>query len=167
MSATIALWTRTLIIATGEAARLYFREGEVWWVRLGRNIRYEVNGKSREFTCPVIILKQYNQYSFLALPLTTAPKPSPYRLPTGVIDGKHAFATLSHLRNRQPLDRAGDRAGKGASRRDEPDEPYRVHSHDTKRMAPRFSLHGISTAWPISMPSASYQRPKSPRQVDC
>jgi len=99
MSATIALWTRTLIIATGEAARLYFREGEVWWVRLGRNIGYEVNGKSREFTRPVIILKTYNQYSFLALPLTTAPKPSPYRLPIGVMDGKHAFATLSQLRN--------------------------------------------------------------------
>jgi len=76
-----------------------FSEGEVWWVRLGRNIGYEVNGKSREFTRPVIILKKYNQYSFLALPLTTAPKPSPYRLPTGVIDGKHAFATLSQLRN--------------------------------------------------------------------
>jgi len=85
--------------ATDEAARLYFREGEVWWVRLGRNIGYEVNGKSREFTRPVIILKKYNQYSFLALPLTTAPKPSPYRLPIGVMDGKHAFATLSQLRN--------------------------------------------------------------------
>jgi len=83
--------------ATDEAARLYFREGEVWWVRLGRNIGYEVNGKSREFTRPVIILKKYNQSSLLALPLTPAPKPSPYRLPIGVIDGKHAFATLSQL----------------------------------------------------------------------
>jgi mRNA interferase MazF len=85
--------------AADEAARPYFREGEVWWVRLGKNIGYETNGKSREFTRPVIILKKYNQYSFLAVPLTTAPKPNPYRLPIGVVDGREAFATLSQLRN--------------------------------------------------------------------
>jgi mRNA interferase MazF len=82
-----------------ETARLYFREGEIWWVRLGKNIGYETDGKSREFTRPVIILKKYNQYSFLALPLTTAPKPNPYRLPIGMVDGKQAFATLSQVRN--------------------------------------------------------------------
>src|ERR1700686_1884350 len=65
--------------AADDAARLYFREGEVWWVRLEKNIGYETDGKSREFTRPVIILKKYNQYSFLALPLTTEPKPNPYR----------------------------------------------------------------------------------------
>src|ERR1700731_1059849 len=44
--------------AADEAARLYFREGEIWWVRLGKNIGYETDGKSREFTRPVIILKK-------------------------------------------------------------------------------------------------------------
>src|SRR5437870_10386701 len=87
------------IDAADEANRPYFREGEVWWVRLGRNIGYEANGKSREFTRPVIILKNYNQYSFLALPLTTVPKPNPYRVPIGMVGGSQAFATLSQLRN--------------------------------------------------------------------
>jgi mRNA-degrading endonuclease toxin of MazEF toxin-antitoxin module len=68
-------------------------------VRLGKNIGYETDGKSREFTRPVIILKKYNQYSFLALPLTTAPKPNSYRLPIGIVDGGQAFATNSQLRN--------------------------------------------------------------------
>src|SRR5947199_8153348 len=49
--------------AADEATRLYFREGEVWWVRLGKNIGYESDGRSREFTRPVIILKKYSQYS--------------------------------------------------------------------------------------------------------
>jgi hypothetical protein len=44
--------------ATAEATRPYFREAEVWWVRLGRNIGYETSGKSREFTRPVIVLKK-------------------------------------------------------------------------------------------------------------
>ena len=85
--------------AADEDARLYYREGETWWVRLGKNVGYELDGKSREFTRPVIVLKKYNQYSFLALPLTTAQKRNPYRLPIGIVGGKQAFATLSQLRN--------------------------------------------------------------------
>ena len=85
--------------AAAEEARLFYREGEIWWVRLGKNIGYEIDGKDREFTRPVIVLKKYNQYSFLAVPLTTATKANPYRLPIGIVDGKQAFATLSQLRN--------------------------------------------------------------------
>ena len=85
--------------STNEDARLYYREGEIWWVRRGKNVGYELDGKSREFTRPVIVLKKYNQYSFLALPLTTAQKRNPYRLPIGIVGGKQAFATLSQLRN--------------------------------------------------------------------
>ena len=48
---------------------------------------------------PAIVLKKYNQYSFLALPLTTAHKPNPYRLPIGMVNGKQAFAALSQIRN--------------------------------------------------------------------
>jgi mRNA interferase MazF len=48
--------------AADDESRLYFRQGEVWWVRLGKNIGYETNGKSREFTRPVIILNKYNEY---------------------------------------------------------------------------------------------------------
>jgi hypothetical protein len=63
--------------AAEETSRLYFREGEIWWLRLGKNIGYETNGKSREFTRLVIVLRKYNQFSFLALPLTTASNPNP------------------------------------------------------------------------------------------
>ena len=49
--------------AADEDARLYFCEGEIWWVRMGHNIGYEANGKGRP-TRPTIILKKYNQYSF-------------------------------------------------------------------------------------------------------
>ena len=85
--------------AANEDARPFYREGQIWWVRLGKKIGYEMNGKDCEFTRPVIVLKKYNQYSFLAAPLTTAAKPNPYRLPIGIVDGRHAFATLSQLRN--------------------------------------------------------------------
>jgi mRNA interferase MazF len=43
-----------------EAARLFFREGEVWWVHLGVNIGYETDGKRADFARPVVVLKKYN-----------------------------------------------------------------------------------------------------------
>jgi mRNA interferase MazF len=85
--------------AADEESRLFFRDGDIWWVRLGVNVGYETDGKSREFTRPVLVLKKYNQYSFLAIPLTTTLKSNPYRLPIGAVDGKEACATLSQLRN--------------------------------------------------------------------
>jgi len=45
------------------------------------------------------VLKKYNQYSFLALPLTTNAKENPYRIPVGAVDGRPSFAVLSQLRN--------------------------------------------------------------------
>ena len=78
---------------------LYFREGEIWWVHLGVNIGYEIDGKSDNFARPVIVLRKYNKYSFLALPLTTSARPSPWKLPLGIVGGKASFAILSQLRN--------------------------------------------------------------------
>ena len=78
---------------------VYFREGEIWWVHLGVNIGYEIDGKSDNFARPVIVLRKYNKYSFLALPLTTSTRPNPWKLPLGIIGAKPSFAILSQLRN--------------------------------------------------------------------
>ncbi len=51
------------------------------------------------FARPVVVLRKYNKYSFLALPLTTRGTPSPYKLPMGSVGGKQAFAVVSQLRN--------------------------------------------------------------------
>jgi hypothetical protein len=47
---------------------------------------------------PVIVLKKYNKYSFLALPLSTSPKENRYRISVGIVDGKNATANLSQLK---------------------------------------------------------------------
>ncbi|MBZ0211059.1 MAG: type II toxin-antitoxin system PemK/MazF family toxin [Hyphomicrobium sp.] len=79
--------------------RLFFHEGEVWWVHLGVNVGYEIDGKHAQFSRPVIVLKKYNQYSFLALPLTTNARPNKWRVPIGKVADEDAFAVLSQLRN--------------------------------------------------------------------
>jgi mRNA-degrading endonuclease toxin of MazEF toxin-antitoxin module len=80
--------------AVDETARLYFREGEIWWVRLGKNIGYETDGKSREFTRPVIVLKKSLRCPSRPRHSPTLPSPDRHGR-----DGKQAFATLSQLRN--------------------------------------------------------------------
>ena len=83
--------------------RLYFRDGEVWWVHLGADIGFEIDGKQADFSRPVLILKKYNKFSFLALPLTTNARPSPYRLFVGMVDGRPYYGVLSQLRNLDSL----------------------------------------------------------------
>ncbi len=78
---------------------LFFREGEVWWIHLGVNIGFEMDGKGRESTRPVLIIKKYNKFSFLALPLSTSAKANTYRVPIGVIDRKEAVANMSQIKN--------------------------------------------------------------------
>lgn len=81
------------------ADKIYFKEGEIWWIQLGCNIGCETDGKGEDFMRPVLILKKYNQYSFLALPLSTTGKINKYNIPIGIVDGKNAAGKLSQLRN--------------------------------------------------------------------
>ena len=58
-----------------------------------------MNGKGDEFIRPVLIIKKYNHYSFLAMPLSTSTNINKYRVSVGVVDGKNAVANLSQLKN--------------------------------------------------------------------
>ena len=48
-----------------------FKENEIWWCYVGENVGVEINGKSRNFSRPILIFKKYDKYSFLGLPLST------------------------------------------------------------------------------------------------
>ena len=78
---------------------LYFKEGEIWWINLGLNVGFEINGKGEDFIRPVLILRKYNKYSFLALPLSTSKNLNRYKIPIGLVDNKEAVAVLSQVRN--------------------------------------------------------------------
>ena len=86
-----------------ESGRVYFHEGDIWWARVGVNVGYEIDGKHTQFARPVIVLKKYNQFSFLALPLTTAVRANRWRIALGKVAGEDAFAVLSQLRNLDSL----------------------------------------------------------------
>ncbi len=46
-------------------------EGEVWWASLGENIGFEINGKSKDFTRPVLIFRKLSRQFYFVIPLTT------------------------------------------------------------------------------------------------
>ena len=55
-----------------------FKEREVWWCATGINIGSEIYGKGNTFTRPVLILRKFNNYSFLGVPLTSKRKTGSY-----------------------------------------------------------------------------------------
>lgn len=74
-----------------------FKEGEIWWCHFGENIGTEMNGKGDSFTRPVIIIKKYDRYSFLAAPLTSQGKEGTWYF-TFIHNHKNQTAVLSQVR---------------------------------------------------------------------
>ena len=52
----------------------YFKEREIRWCNLGLNIGKEINGKSKYFSRPVLILQKLNKYTCFIVPLTNTEK---------------------------------------------------------------------------------------------
>lgn len=67
-------WTKRKIrhhFDESKTKEIFFREKEIWWTALGKNIGYEMDGKHELFERPVLILKKYTKGMCFILPLTT------------------------------------------------------------------------------------------------
>ena len=76
---------------------LYFYEGEVWWMSLGINIGFEEDGKSQQFTRPVLVLKKFSQNVFIGVPLSTSGKTGKYYFNFAFAESQ-STALLSQIR---------------------------------------------------------------------
>ena len=56
---------------SGQQQIPHVSEGQIWWASLGENIGYEINGKSKDFTRPVLIFKKLSRGFYFVIPLTT------------------------------------------------------------------------------------------------
>lgn len=54
--------------------KFFFKEGDIWWVSLGKNLGTESYGKGEIFRRPVLIIKKLNSNSCICLPLTSKSK---------------------------------------------------------------------------------------------
>ena len=77
---------------------VFFHTREVWWCKLGINVGFEQDGKNKQFSRPVVILKTYSTNAALVVPLTSKNKKGTYYFDIGRVDGRSAKAVLSQIR---------------------------------------------------------------------
>ena len=46
-------------------------EGEIWWASIGENVGAEINGKSQDFSRPIVIFRKLAHGFYFVVPLTT------------------------------------------------------------------------------------------------
>lgn len=53
---------------------LHFSERDIWFVSVGTNIGFEIDGKNNHYERPVLFLKKFSDLCFFGLPLTSKKK---------------------------------------------------------------------------------------------
>lgn len=74
-----------------------FKERDIFFIKMWKNVRYEQNGKWPNFLRPVLILKKFNNDIFRWIALTTKWKESKYYY-NFMINSKQQSAILSQIR---------------------------------------------------------------------
>ena len=71
MTSEFDFWNLKKQKLDGTKRDLLFKEGEIWWCSIGKNIGEEVYGKGTEFRRPIVILKKLSRNSCVVMPTTT------------------------------------------------------------------------------------------------
>ena len=77
--------------------KVFFKERDIFYVTLGKNIGYEQDGKNFDFVRPVVILRKFNNSVFLCVPLTTKIKDSKFYF-RFIFNNRENRAILSQVR---------------------------------------------------------------------
>ena len=78
--------------------QVYFRERDVFFAQIGKNVGVENNGKGKKFLRPVVVLKKINKNMFLGVPLTTQLRDGAWYQENVFIKGKQSAAVISQVR---------------------------------------------------------------------
>lgn len=78
---------------------LWYKERDIWICNLGENIGFEEDGKGKDFTRPVLILRVFNRNFCYIVPLSTTKKRGKYFYPFDGRTGKISVALLSQSKS--------------------------------------------------------------------
>jgi mRNA interferase MazF len=90
-------WCKAQIPFWGRISSVVFKEGELWWCRIGMNVGREIYGKGAQFSRPVLIFKKLSADLFLGMPLTSKLKSGSWYVPITDND-KEGRAILNQVR---------------------------------------------------------------------
>jgi len=94
---TLLDWCKAQIPLWSSRSVVVFKEGELWWCRIGMNIGSEIYGKGAAFSRPVLIFKKLNADLFLGIPLTSKLKEGSWYVPV-IYNEKEGRAILNQIR---------------------------------------------------------------------
>lgn len=72
-------------------------ERDVWWISFGENVGSEINGKSKLFSRPGIILKKLTRSFYLVAPTTSQQKEGSWYVPI-CYDKRITYVCLHHIK---------------------------------------------------------------------
>jgi len=64
-------WNNVKQVTSESNKKVYFKERDIFWLKVGENIGFEQNGKGDKFQRPVLVVKRYTNDMFLGIPLST------------------------------------------------------------------------------------------------
>ena len=76
----------------------FYKEREIWWCNLGKNIGSEQDGKGDNYERPILIIKAFSRSVCLIVPLTTSKRSNPYYFKIGLVEDKEASLVISQIR---------------------------------------------------------------------
>jgi mRNA interferase MazF len=91
-------WCRIKISLWEKPSSVLFKEGEIWWCRIGMNVGHETYGKGASFARPVLIYKKLSSDFFVGVPLTSKKKEGNWFFPLDH-NKKEGCATLHQIRS--------------------------------------------------------------------
>lgn len=86
-------------INNNESYPIGFQERDIWICNIGENVGFEEDGKGKDFSRPVLILKVFNRKFCHVVPLSTTSKRGIYYYPFDGKTGKTSVAILSQTRS--------------------------------------------------------------------
>ena len=64
-------WNEIKIIIEYENIVVGFKERDIFYMNMGKNIGFEQDGKGKNFVRPVVVIKGFNKNMFFGIPLST------------------------------------------------------------------------------------------------
>ncbi len=92
------LWNEVKKETNKKSYPLHFKEREIYFIRVGKNIGFEQNGKGEYFLRPVLVLRKFSRYFFVGIPLTSQAKEDMFHFKFSFKANKHSYAILSQIR---------------------------------------------------------------------
>ncbi|NOQ30142.1 MAG: type II toxin-antitoxin system PemK/MazF family toxin [Helicobacteraceae bacterium] len=74
--------------------KVFFKERDIFWLKVGENIGYEQNGKGEKFQRPVLVVRKYTNDMFLGVPLSTTLREGSFFFQFKFLENKISTALL-------------------------------------------------------------------------